>query len=162
MLLSADGKTTGIVATLSLDQQYLSLVTQRDNLRLIRDTEGLSLQQNYELETISAEFLDYRTKKAAEDHSESGKGAQAYGSISRSSHHISRRSRYDYCRHDRLYQKRPNDFWYWYFVIYACNPCLYFSLCSLGYTAIGHLCYMSNSGIRFSKLDRLAPYGYFL
>ena len=68
MLLSADGKTTGIVATLSLDQQYLSLVTQRDNLRLLRDTQGLSLQQNHELETISAEFLDYRTAKTAEDH----------------------------------------------------------------------------------------------
>ena len=68
MLLSADGKTTGIIATLSLDQQYLSLVTQRDNLRLLRDTEGLSLQQNHELETISAEFLDYRTAKTAEDH----------------------------------------------------------------------------------------------
>ena len=68
MLLSADGKTTGIIATLSLDQQYLSLVTQRDNLRLKRDTHGLSLQENYELETISAEFLDYRTKKTAEDH----------------------------------------------------------------------------------------------
>ena len=68
MLLSADGKTTGIVATLSLDQQYLSLVAQRDNLRLLRDTQGLSLQQNHELETISAEFLDYRTAKTAEDH----------------------------------------------------------------------------------------------
>ncbi|MGB2106349.1 MAG: efflux RND transporter permease subunit [Porticoccaceae bacterium] len=68
MLLSADGKTTGIVATLSLDQQYLSLVTERDNLRLLRDTQGLSLQQNYELEAISTEFLDYRTQKAAEDH----------------------------------------------------------------------------------------------
>ena len=68
MLLSADGKTTGIVATLSLDQKYLSLVTQRDNLRLLRDTQGLSLQQNHELETISAEFLDYRTAKTAEDH----------------------------------------------------------------------------------------------
>ena len=67
MLLSNDGKTTGLIATLSLDQHYLSLVTQRDNLRL-RDTEGLSLQENHELETISAEFLDYRTKKAAEDH----------------------------------------------------------------------------------------------
>ena len=68
MLLSADGKTTGIVATLSLDQQYLSLVTQRDNLKLLRDTQGLSLQQNHELETISAEFLNYRTAKTAEDH----------------------------------------------------------------------------------------------
>jgi predicted RND superfamily exporter protein len=68
MLLSADGKTTGIVATLSLDQQYLSLVTERDNLRLLRDTQGLSLQQNHELEAISAEFLKYRTKKTTEDH----------------------------------------------------------------------------------------------
>ena len=68
MLLSADGSTTGIVATLSLDQQYLSLVTRRDNLRLLRDTEGLSLQQNYELDSISSEFLNYRTAKTAEDH----------------------------------------------------------------------------------------------
>ena len=68
MLLSADGKTTGIVATLSLDQQYLSLVTERDNLRLLRDTQGLSLQQNHELEAISAEFLKYRTKKTTEEH----------------------------------------------------------------------------------------------
>ena len=68
MLLSADGKTTGIVATLSLDQQYLSLVTERDNLRLLRDTQGLSLQQNHELEAISAEFLKYRTEKTTEDH----------------------------------------------------------------------------------------------
>jgi predicted RND superfamily exporter protein len=68
MLLSADGKTTGIVATLSLDQQYLSLVTERDNLRLLRDTQGLSLQQNHELEAISAEFLRYRTEKTTEDH----------------------------------------------------------------------------------------------
>jgi predicted RND superfamily exporter protein len=68
MLLSADGNTTGIIATLSLDQEYLDLVTARDNLRLLRDTQGLSLQQNLELETISAEFLNYRTAKTAEDH----------------------------------------------------------------------------------------------
>ncbi|MGB1333814.1 MAG: efflux RND transporter permease subunit [Porticoccaceae bacterium] len=68
MLLSADGNTTGIIATLSLDQEYLALVTERDNLRLLRDTQGLSLQQNLELEAISAEFLNYRTAKTAEDH----------------------------------------------------------------------------------------------
>ena len=68
MLLSADGNTTGIIATLSLDQEYLDLVTARDNLRLLRDTQGLSLQQNLELETISTEFLNYRTAKTAEDH----------------------------------------------------------------------------------------------
>ena len=68
MLLSADGTTTGIVATLSLDQRYLSLVTERDNLRLLRDTQGLNHQQQQQLDTISAEFLDYRTAKAAEGH----------------------------------------------------------------------------------------------
>ena len=68
MLLSADGSTTGIIATLSLDQEYLTLVTERDNLRLLRDTQGLSLQQNLELEAISIEFLNYRTAKTAEDH----------------------------------------------------------------------------------------------
>lgn len=68
MLLSADGNTTGIIATLNLDQEYLALVTKRDNLRLLRDTQGLSLQQNLELEAISTEFLNYRTAKTAEDH----------------------------------------------------------------------------------------------
>ena len=68
MLLSADGTTTGIVATLSLDQRYLSLVTERDNLRLLRDTQGLNHQQQQQLDTISGEFLDYRTAKAAEGH----------------------------------------------------------------------------------------------
>ena len=68
MLLSADGKTTGIVAKLSLDSQYLSLVSQRDDLRLLRDTEGLNIQQQQELAAISQQFLDYRTAKAAEDH----------------------------------------------------------------------------------------------
>ena len=68
MLLSGDGQTTGIIATLSLDQQYLDLVTQRDNLRLLRDTEGLDEEQRQELEAVSQQFLDYRTAKAAEDH----------------------------------------------------------------------------------------------
>jgi predicted RND superfamily exporter protein len=68
MLLSADGKTTGIVAKLSLDPQYLELVSQRDNLRLLRDTGGLNAQQQQALAKISQEFLDYRTAKSAEDH----------------------------------------------------------------------------------------------
>ena len=68
MLLSADGSTTGIIATLSLDQQYLSLVNERDTLRLLRDTQGLSAQQKHALDTVSTEFLDYRTAKTAEDH----------------------------------------------------------------------------------------------
>ena len=68
MLLSADGKTTGIIAKLSFDPQYLELVSQRDSLRLVRDTEGLNSQQQLELTVISQEFLNYRTAKTAEDH----------------------------------------------------------------------------------------------
>jgi len=68
VLLSADGQTTGVLATLSLDQQYLDLVTARDNLRLLRDTEGLDEEQQQALKAVSAQFLNYRTAKAAEDH----------------------------------------------------------------------------------------------
>ena len=68
VLLSADGQTTGIMATMSLDQTYLQLVTERDALRLIRDTQGLSAEQETELNLISQQFLDYRTEKAAIDH----------------------------------------------------------------------------------------------
>jgi predicted RND superfamily exporter protein len=68
VLLSADGQTTGVLATLALDRQYLDLVTRRDALRLVRDTQGLTPEQEIELQTVSQQFLDYRTAKAAEDH----------------------------------------------------------------------------------------------
>ena len=68
MLLSADGTTTGIVAKLSLDPQYLELVTQRDSLRLLRDTQELTEEEHQQLNNISNEFLDYRTAKAFDDH----------------------------------------------------------------------------------------------
>jgi predicted RND superfamily exporter protein len=68
LLLSADGQTTGMLATLALDQQYLDLVKQRDDLRLLRDTQGLNPQQAIELAQVSETFLAYRTTKAAEDH----------------------------------------------------------------------------------------------
>jgi hypothetical protein len=68
VLLSPDGQTTGVLATLALDRQYLDLVTQRDALRLIRDTEGLTAEQDTELDNVSQQFLDYRTEKAAQDH----------------------------------------------------------------------------------------------
>jgi predicted RND superfamily exporter protein len=68
VLLSADGQTTGILATMALDQTYLDLVTKRDALRLTRDTQGLDEQQQAELTLVSQQFLDYRTEKAAIDH----------------------------------------------------------------------------------------------
>jgi len=68
VILSADCQTTGLLATLALDETYLQLVTARDDLRLVRDTQGLTPEQEIELEKVSLEFLNYRTIKAAQDH----------------------------------------------------------------------------------------------
>ncbi|MDG1322477.1 MAG: MMPL family transporter [Porticoccaceae bacterium] len=68
VILSADGNTTGMMATLSLDETYLQLVSKRDSLRLLRDTDGLSAQQKIQLQEVSTEFLNYRTAKAEVDH----------------------------------------------------------------------------------------------
>ena len=68
VILSADGQTTGILATLKLDETYLKLVTERDDLRLVRDTVGLTSEQKNRLDAVSLEFLNHRTAKALEDH----------------------------------------------------------------------------------------------
>lgn len=68
VILSADGQTTGLLATLALDETYLKLVTERDDLRLIRATQGLTPKQQIQLDAVSLDFLNYRTAKAAEDH----------------------------------------------------------------------------------------------
>ena len=68
LILSKDGQTTGMLATLELDQKYLDLVQARDALRLIKSTDGLSQEQQIELNFLSKEFLDYRTAKAAKSH----------------------------------------------------------------------------------------------
>ncbi|MDG0969271.1 MAG: MMPL family transporter [Porticoccaceae bacterium] len=68
VILSADGKTTGMLATLTLDETYLQLVTERDDLRFVRDTEGLTVAQQKTLDEVSLKFLNYRTAKAEIDH----------------------------------------------------------------------------------------------
>ena len=68
LILSADGQTTGMLATLALDQKYLDLVSARDALRLIKSTQELSAEQQLELDRVSLEFLDYRTAKATQSH----------------------------------------------------------------------------------------------
>ena len=68
VILSSDGQTTGILATLKLDDTYLKLVTARDDLRLVRDTVGLTLEQKNQLDSISLEFLNHRTATALENH----------------------------------------------------------------------------------------------
>ena len=56
VLLSADGQTTGLLATLALDETYLKLVTERDDLRLIRATQGLTPQQQIQLDAVSLDL----------------------------------------------------------------------------------------------------------
>jgi predicted RND superfamily exporter protein len=68
LILGPDGQTTVVLANLELDEKYLSLVRHRDALRLQRDTEGLSPEEEAELERVSQEFLDYRTAQAKKDH----------------------------------------------------------------------------------------------
>jgi predicted RND superfamily exporter protein len=68
LILSKDGQTTAMLATMELDEKYLELVSARDTMRVKRDTEGLSPEEVIQLEQISKEFLDYRTLRAVEEH----------------------------------------------------------------------------------------------
>lgn len=68
MLLSPDGKTTALLLNLKVNNKYIELVRHRDALRLQRDTQGLSPEEQQELERVSKEFLGYRTAATAADH----------------------------------------------------------------------------------------------
>jgi uncharacterized protein len=67
MLLSPDGTTSAILLNLKVNNHYIQLARQRDALRLKRDKEGLTANEQQELTQVSAEFLAYRTKTAAQD-----------------------------------------------------------------------------------------------
>jgi uncharacterized protein len=67
MLLSKDGTTTALLLNLKVNNQYIEMARTRDALRLKRDTEGLSAEEATQLDTISAEFLAYRTTAAEKD-----------------------------------------------------------------------------------------------
>ncbi len=68
MLLGPDGKTTALLLNLDIDEKFIALVRQRDALRLKRETEGLSVIEQQQLEVVSQEFLDYRTAAAEISH----------------------------------------------------------------------------------------------
>lgn len=68
MLLGPDGKTTAILLNLKVDDEYIRLVRERDALRLKRDQDALSAGELVQLETVSKQFLDYRTGVAQRDH----------------------------------------------------------------------------------------------
>ena len=67
MLLSPDGTTSAILLNLKVNNQYIQMARHRDALRLKRDKEGLSADEEKELARVSAEFLAYRTATAAQD-----------------------------------------------------------------------------------------------
>ena len=67
MLLSPDGTTSAILLNLKVNDKYIQMARHRDALRLKRDKEGLSADETKELEQVSADFLAYRTKTAAQD-----------------------------------------------------------------------------------------------
>lgn len=68
MLLSPDGRTTALLLNLKVNNEYIELVRHRDALRMKRNNEGLSAQEEQELERVSQEFLDFRTAATADDH----------------------------------------------------------------------------------------------
>ncbi|MGV6808238.1 MAG: efflux RND transporter permease subunit [bacterium] len=65
LVLSPDGQTTALLASFERDEQFTRMVRHRDALRLKRDTEGLSGEENAELQRVTQEFRDYRTAAAA-------------------------------------------------------------------------------------------------
>ncbi len=67
LVLSPDAQTTIVLVEMTLDKKYQELVKQRDTLRIKRDTEGLSSEEAAELKTVSQNFLDYRTVRAAKE-----------------------------------------------------------------------------------------------
>ncbi|GLS26901.1 efflux RND transporter permease subunit [Marinibactrum halimedae] len=69
LLLGPDGKTTAIALSLAVDNHAIELVRARDALRYKRQQEGaLSEDESQQLERISAEYLEYRTKADARAH----------------------------------------------------------------------------------------------
>ena len=66
-LLSPDGKTSAILLNLKVNNQYIEMARHRDALREKRDTQGLTSEEEKELEQVAAEFLAYRTAVAADD-----------------------------------------------------------------------------------------------
>jgi len=65
LILGPEGQTTALLASIKVDERYIELVRGRDALRYKRKTEGLSEAETLQLATVSQEFLDYRTARAA-------------------------------------------------------------------------------------------------
>ncbi|UTW44264.1 MMPL family transporter [bacterium SCSIO 12696] len=67
LILSPDGQTTAILATLGTDHKYIELVRARDELKLKKERIGLIPAETEELARISKEFRDYHTLRTEKD-----------------------------------------------------------------------------------------------
>ena len=69
-LVGPDGRTTAVLMNLEIDDTFLSLVRERDEL-LLRDKNGeLSAEEKVQLEKVSADFLAYRTEAAKQSNAQ--------------------------------------------------------------------------------------------
>ena len=67
LILSPDGQTTALLATLGTDHKYIELVRARDELKLKKERIGLIPAEADELARVSKEFRDYHTLRTQRD-----------------------------------------------------------------------------------------------
>ena len=67
LILSPDGQTTAVLATLGTDHKYIELVRARDELKLKQERIGLIPAETEQLKRVSKEFRDYHTLRTARD-----------------------------------------------------------------------------------------------
>ena len=64
LILGPEGKTTALQLNLTVDDRYIQLVQERDELRAKRDSQGLTKAEEAALDEVSEIFLQYRTQAA--------------------------------------------------------------------------------------------------
>jgi len=67
-IVSPDGETAALLVSFVLDERYHSLLDTRQDLRQLRDTEGLSAEQQSTLDQVSEEFDTYSTITSEQRH----------------------------------------------------------------------------------------------
>ena len=68
LILSPDAQTTALQLNIAVDLKYIELVQMRDALKAKKHRDGLSAEEEQQLEQVAAEFLAYRTKAQDQSH----------------------------------------------------------------------------------------------
>lgn len=68
LILGPDGQTTALLLHIAVDEKFISLVRERDDLRLKRRQDSLTPLEERQLARVSEEFLAYRTAQARQSH----------------------------------------------------------------------------------------------